>query len=260
MRTLSYFFFAIVNKKLVNNAKIKLVKREGKWHNFDSDVFIGVLKSTISNDDSNTIANDVLNAIYATSLDVSFAHSGGIIAVTKDASDLIKDNKLEKLKSDYESIKTDWISDKISNPMSFTKYFNNKISNFSIIDYIDYLPFGNLDKLYDTYSEYYKNDKSNYEKRMIKRKMLQNLINNEPFYRLDRKLRTELVSMDGATIIDYKGNIISVGAIIQNDSGSYGGGRGAAAKKLSNFGIAIKISTDGYIEVYKKEKIIYKIK
>ncbi len=66
--------------------------------------------------------------------------------------------------------------------------------------------------------------------------------------------------MDGATIIDFKGNLISVGAIIQNDSGSYGGGRGAAAKKMSNFGIAIKISTDGYIEVYKKEKIIYKKK
>lgn len=47
-------------------------------------------------------------------------------------------------------------------------------------------------------------------------------------------MRTELISMDGATIIDYDGNIISVGAIIKNDSGSYGGGRGAAAKNYLN--------------------------
>lgn len=66
--------------------------------------------------------------------------------------------------------------------------------------------------------------------------------------------------MDGATIIDVKGNILAVGAIIQNESGSYGGGRGSAAKLLSNYGLAIKISTDGYIEVYENKKIKYRIK
>ncbi len=56
------------------------------------------------------------------------------------------------------------------------------------------------------------------------------------------------------------GDILSVGAIIQNESGSYGGGRGAAARKLSNYGFAIKISTDGYIECYKGGEIVFKIK
>ena len=66
--------------------------------------------------------------------------------------------------------------------------------------------------------------------------------------------------MDGATILNKKGDILAVGAIIQNESGSYGGGRGAAAKRLSKYGMAIKISTDGYIEVYINENLKYKIK
>lgn len=66
--------------------------------------------------------------------------------------------------------------------------------------------------------------------------------------------------MDGATILDKNGDVISFGAIIQNDSGSYGGGRGAAARKLSNYGLAIKISTDGYIEVYINGHVKYRMK
>ena len=66
--------------------------------------------------------------------------------------------------------------------------------------------------------------------------------------------------MDGATILDENGYVISFGAIIQNDSGSSGGGRGAAARKLSYYGLAIKISTDGYIEVYVNGEIKYRMK
>lgn len=51
------------------------------------------------------------------------------------------------------------------------------------------------------------------------------------------------------------------GAIIQNNSGSSGGGRGAAASRLSDFdGFATKISTDGYIELYRKGEVCYQIK
>ena len=40
--------------------------------------------------------------------------------------------------------------------------------------------------------------------------------------------------------------------LIQSDSGSTGGGRGATTKKLSTNGFIIKISTDSYIELYCK--------
>lgn len=67
--------------------------------------------------------------------------------------------------------------------------------------------------------------------------------------------------MDGACIIDYSGNDCAIGAIIRNDSGSSGGGRSAAAKKLSKFdGFAVKISTDGYIELFINYYPVYAIK
>lgn len=60
-----------------------------------------------------------------------------------------------------------------------------------------------------------------------------------------------MCGLDGATILDLNGQVILFRAIIQNNSGSSGCGRGAAARRLSDFkGFATKISTDGYIELY----------
>lgn len=249
---------------VVQDAKIKLVKREGKWHNFDSDVFVDFISNILVDSGKVKIEENVLNSIFATSLDVSFAHSGGIIAVTCEEEKLVENNKYDLLKEKYIELYEIWSKNK---EKSFSKYFDNHIhsltnrSEFSIIDFIDYLPKnGKLDNLIIDFPEYYYGNNSNLTKRLLKRSFLLELIGSNPFYKIDRKLRTELVSMDGATIIDEKGKVIAVGAIIQNDSGSYGGGRGAATRKLSNYGIAVKISTDGYIEVYHNGRIIYKIK
>ena len=80
------------------------------------------------------------------------------------------------------------------------------------------------------------------------------------FMQLDRKLRCELISLDGALILNKDGKICACGAIIKNDSGSTGGARGAASQKLSRYGFAVKISTDGYIELYINGKKVYSIK
>ena len=48
--------------------------------------------------------------------------------------------------------------------------------------------------------------------------------------------------------------------LFKSDSGSNGGSRGAAAKKLSTNGFAIKISIDGYIELYCKQQKVFVIK
>jgi hypothetical protein len=73
---------------------------------------------------------------------------------------------------------------------------------------------------------------------------------------LNRSLRAELASMDGAFIFSTTGNILAVGAIInQVDKGqNNGGGRSAATKMLAKYGIAMKISNDTYIECYATEK------
>ena len=92
--------------------------------------------------------------------------------------------------------------------------------------------------------------------------MIKNLLKDKKkFIDIDRKLRAELIGLDGATIIQKDGSIVAFGAIIQNEKGSTGGGRGAAAKLLSDYnGFAIKISTDGYIEVYVDKELKYYIK
>ena len=67
------------------------------------------------------------------------------------------------------------------------------------------------------------------------------------FQDLDRRLRQELVAIDGATLVDHKGTILAVGAILRIDGGSAGGGRLAAAIALSKLGVGIKVSQDGGI-------------
>jgi len=81
----------------------------------------------------------------------------------------------------------------------------------------------------------------------IKAKTLAPFVGVKKFQQLDRRLRQELVAIDGATLIDHKGTILAVGAILKIAGGSTGGGRLAAAKALSKLGVGIKVSQDGGI-------------
>ena len=88
----------------------------------------------------------------------------------------------------------------------------------------------------------------------IKNANLIRIINKRRFHELDRKLRQELIGMDGATIVDSDGKIVAIGAIVKIEAGSSGGGRLAATKTLSKYGVAIKISTDGFIQGFAYDK------
>ena len=83
---------------------------------------------------------------------------------------------------------------------------------------------------------------------------LQSVIKGKKFNELNRKLRQELLSIDGATIINNDGTILAVGAIIKIEAGSSGGGRLAATKTLAKYGVAIKISADGSIQGFKMDR------
>jgi len=71
---------------------------------------------------------------------------------------------------------------------------------------------------------------------------------------LSRKLREEMLGIDGATIIDKEGHVLVVGAIVKVDGGSESGGRRAAAKALSQLGFSVKISADGKMEGFMQGK------
>ncbi len=78
-----------------------------------------------------------------------------------------------------------------------------------------------------------------------------------PFQDLDRRLRQELLSMDGATILSHTGAVLTAGSIVRVPSGSTGGGRKAAAMQMSKLGLAIKISADGPITGFKNRDEIF---
>lgn len=80
------------------------------------------------------------------------------------------------------------------------------------------------------------------------------------FFELDRALRRELLELDGAMVLSSGGLIHVIGTIIKLDgSGSDGGGRTAAATQLSKFGLSIKISQDGYVQLFKNGEVIMEI-
>jgi hypothetical protein len=90
------------------------------------------------------------------------------------------------------------------------------------------------------------------EAQNVKSKAINNIINKRKFHKLDRRLRQELVAIDGATLLDPSGKILTVGAILKIPGGSSGGGRLAAARALGKMKLGIKISQDGGIIAFRK--------
>jgi hypothetical protein len=88
-----------------------------------------------------------------------------------------------------------------------------------------------------------------------KARFLRQVVQGRKFDEMDRRVRLEVLSMDGATILDTSGNVLGAGVIIEIPQGERdhgGGGRTAAARFLSNFGLGVKISEDGSIKGFKQ--------
>ena len=81
----------------------------------------------------------------------------------------------------------------------------------------------------------------------------------KPFQRLDRRLRQEILSMDGATVLKHTGEVLAAGSIVRVPAGSAGGGRRAAALQLSKHGLAIKISADGPVTGFRNQTTIFSL-
>jgi hypothetical protein len=87
----------------------------------------------------------------------------------------------------------------------------------------------------------------------IKARTIRKTIKNKKFQELDRLHRMELVSIDGATVLDHSGQILTCGAILSVKGGSSSGGRQAATEAIAQYGLGIKISNDGYIKVINRK-------
>lgn len=211
---------------LFKNYELMYAKKGGSWGSYCHDEIIQLL----SNKTNHTI-KEIRKQIYFTALDCSFAKTGGcIVYLDKDGAQ----NALSHID----------IHDIISE-----KYFEMKKAQLVEESHKLY-DFKQSQQIGDdmTFNEFL-NDKG-----MCKSACVKECIGQKKFHELSRKFREEIVGVDGATIIDYDGTVIAIGAIVQIEAGSSGGGRLAATKTLAKYGVAIKISADGIMQAFIKDK------
>ncbi len=219
---------------IFKNRQLLFSKRRGMWNVYSHDEVIQLLSYR-----GNYSLKDIRKSIYYTALDCSFAYSGGILVlINKDMVEdaLVHINAHDILDAKYYEMKK---RQEIENA---SKLYN--LQNLSSVEAI--------------YSHDYETFLS--EQKCYKSQCLRKIINGKPFYELNRKMRQELVAMDGATIVDFDGTIIAVGAILKIEAGSEGGGRLAAATTLAKYGNSIKISQDGIIQAFYADKKTGKLK
>lgn len=203
-------------------------KRNGNWCVYSHDEVIRLLQNNVS-----YTAKEIRRAIYNTALDCSFAYKGAcIVYLNKDKSK----EALNHINAGDIISESHFIIKKEMELEEAGKLYN----------------LGNASKIIEKFSLSYEDflNRNNFTKTMAIRR----IIAGKKLFELDRKLVEEMTSVDGATIIDYDGTIISVGAIIKIEAGSQGGGRLAATSTMAKYGIAIKVSQDGILQGFGVDK------
>ena len=199
---------------LIKNKKLLFSRRNGNWIYYDYNRFRYIASQYIKADiyDKNNNLTNFIDQIYLTIIDVSFSHTGGCLAITY----------YDKFNEYKKAIKNDLLD----------------------LDLLDSEKDSNETKL--------QKNKIRQRKKVIKNLLESSSFSNEykNFFNIDRKLRQELLGLDGATIVNSKGQLLAAGAIVSIDGGSEYGGRTAATKQLAKYGLSIKISEDGYIQCY----------
>ena len=219
---------------IFKNRTLLFAKRNGRWNVFSHDEVIQLLLSR-----GTYSLKDIRRSIYFTALDTSFSYSGGcLVYLNKDSVEqaLTHIDAHDIIMEKYFEMKKEQELEEAS------KLYN-------------YQRLASTEKTYKVpYSVFLQQEKC------YKALALRKIIADKPFQDLSRKLRQELVSMDGATVLDNDGNIIAIGAIIKIEAGSEGGGRLAAAQTLAKYGISIKISQDGNLTAHYSDRKNGKIK
>ncbi len=204
------------------NKSLLFAKKSGIWICYSHEEIVGKLSEQAGE------YEEVRKAIYISALDTSFSRCGGCIVHVN------RGDSLNVLKHIDEA-----------------DVFYRESYDFIQQEKINQSFFAGIDEKNNEIPEY---DQFLFEDKCAKTATLRKLIGDRKFQDLDRKFRQELIAIDGAIVIDYDGKILAVGAIIKIDAGSTGGGRLAAAKTLSNYGISIKISNDGSMQGFKMDR------
>ena len=213
---------------IFKDKQLLFAKRNGAWVCFSHEEIIGKLAERSGE------VEEVRKALYLSALDTSFARNGGC---------LVHCNNNDR----YNVLKHIDVAD-----LLFKDCYDHKMQE--IINQSFFHISSGIEFEIENFDNFLR------EEKCVKTANLMRIINGRKFQELDRKLRQELIAIDGATIVDYEGNILAVGAIIKIEAGSTGGGRLAAAKTLSNYGVSMKISNDGRIEGFRMDRSKLRVK
>lgn len=203
-------------------------KRNGNWCVYSHEEIIRLLYNNVS-----YTAKQIRRAIYNTALDCSFSYKGAcLVYINKD--------KTEEALNHIDA--ADIISE---------EHFEMK-KRLELEEAEKLYNLGNAKKIIEKFSLSYEDflNKYKYTKTMAIRK----IVAGKKLFELDRKLVEEMTSVDGATVVDFDGTIIAVGAIIKIEAGSRGGGRLAATTTMAKYGVAIKVSQDGIMQGFSVDK------
>lgn len=214
---------------IFKNRTLMFAKRRGKWNVYSHEEVIQLLSYRTAHS-----LKEIRRAIYLSAIDCSFRYTGGIIVyLKKDMAEgaLVHIDARDILSEQYYEIK------KAQELEESEKLYNlssaEKTREFYSLPYNEFLS----------------------KNQCFKAECLKQIIAGKKFHELGRKLREEIIAMDGATIIDFDGTIIAAGAILKIEAGSIGGGgRLAAAMDLAKYGISLKISQDGVIQGFTSDK------
>ena len=191
---------------LIKNQAVQFAKRGSKWICFDwNRVYSGLRRYFLAGGyKDETVIRKNIQEIYCTLLDVSFAHTGGCLALV-----------LPEKEADLDDV----IKERIDLFIAGSVPDGIKKENIEKIEVLTYLL----------------GAKKN---------------NMNSFFEIEKPLRKEILTLDGATVVSMNGTFYCVGSIVAVPGGSPGGGRTAASQRLAQYGVGIKISEDGYIEAY----------
>ena len=203
-------------------------KRNGNWCVYSHEEVIRLLQNNVS-----YTAKQIRRSIYNTALDCSFAYKGACIAyINKDkAIDVLQHIDAADIVSE--------------------EHFNIK-KQLEIDEAGKLYNLGTANKIIERFSLSYEEFLA--KNKCTKTMAIRKIIAGKKLFELDRKLVEEMTSVDGATIVDFDGTIIAVGAIIKIEAGSRGGGRLAAASTMAKYGVAIKVSQDGIMQGLSVDK------
>lgn len=208
---------------LINEQKLFCSKHNGRWTYNLFENAIKLIENRLTHCPEG-VRLQAAQEIFHTLIDVSYSHGGACIAIASS-----------------EPPDTDLL--RMTYPTLLDDYERKTVEKSCISSSIP--PLTDAEKETDPF----------------RMKVLRHLVGHErSFLQLNRYLRRELIEMDGALILGSDGKVHAVASIVNTNGASVmSGARTTAAMRLSEYGLAIKVSQDGYMKFYEKGQEILSI-